>query len=188
MKSTGLVVLPASLTRRALFLAFLKIGLCGFGGVAAWARRVIVEEREWLSERGYAELLGIASVLPGANTVNIAVLLGDRVGGISGSLAALAGLLVMPLLLLMGIAAVYENFAGHADVKHAAMGAAAAAAGLVIATGLKMMRNLKPDGLALVTAAALFVAVGLLQVSLALSVAISAALGIALRARMERPR
>ncbi len=122
-------------SRRALFLAFLKIGLCGFGGVAAWARRVIVEERAWLSEQDYAELLGVASILPGANTVNIAVLLGDRYAGISGSVSALAGLLLMPLAILLGLAALYERFAVQTDVKHGVAGAAAAAAGLVIGTG-----------------------------------------------------
>jgi chromate transporter len=173
-------------SRRGLFFTFLKIGLCGFGGVAPWARRILVEDRAWLSEQDYAELLGIASVLPGANTVNIAVLLGDRYRGFSGSLSALAGLLLMPLVILVGVAALYERFADVPDVKNAVAGAAAATAGLVIGTALKMMRNLKPDLLALVSGAAVFVAVGLLQMSLAISLLIAAFVSLILRAALER--
>lgn len=171
-----------------LFLAFLKIGLCGFGGVATWARRVIVEERAWLNEQDYAELLGIASILPGANTVNIAVLLGDRYCGISGSLCALSGLLLMPIAILFAIAALYERFSVEADVKHAVAGAAAATAGLVIGTGLKMMRNLKPDLLALVSGAAIFVVVGLFQASLTISLLVAVMVTLILRAAFERCR
>jgi len=171
-----------------LFLAFFKIGVCGFGGVASWAHRIIVEERAWLSEQEYAEILGIASILPGANTVNIAVLLGDRYCGISGSLSALSGLLLMPVAILFAIAALYERFSIEADVKHAVAGAAAATAGLVIGTGLKMMRNLKPDLLALVSGSGIFVAVGLLQASLTISLLIAVVATLILRVTFERCR
>ncbi len=61
-----------------LFSGFLKIGLMGFGGVGPVARHIIVAERKWLDDRGYAELMGICQALPGANTVNAAVMLGDQ--------------------------------------------------------------------------------------------------------------
>lgn len=173
-------------THSAIFLTFLKIGLCGFGGVATWARRILVEERRWLSELDYAELLGVASILPGANTVNIAVLLGDRYRGFTGSLCALAGLLVMPLAILFGIAALYEKFSFQADVKNAVAGAAAATAGLVIGTALRMMQHLKPDLLALLSGGAIFVAVGLLRAPLAISLAVAIAVTLVLRARLEK--
>ncbi|MGO9007132.1 MAG: chromate transporter [Beijerinckiaceae bacterium] len=169
-----------SIKRRSLFLAFLEIGLCGFGGVAPWVLRVVVEKRRWLSERDYAELLGIASILPGANTVNIAVLLGDRAGGISGSLCALAGLLVMPVTILVGLAALYDRFSGLSDVKNALAGAAAATAGLVIGTAGKMMRNLRPDAAALISGAGIFIAAGLLHYSLLWTLAIAAPSSMAL--------
>lgn len=173
-------------SRRLLFLTFLKIGVCGFGGVAAWAHRVIVEERRWLSERDYAELLGICSALPGANTVNIAVMLGDRYRGVSGSISAVAGLLLMPLLILVGVAALYDRFAVETDVKNAVAGAAAATAGLVLGTGLKMIRNLRPDALAALSCAAIFVLAGLFQVSLTLSLVGLATIALVLRLLMAR--
>jgi chromate transporter len=163
-----------TLTRRSLFLAFLEIGLCGFGGVAPWARRVVVEKRRWLSERDYAELLGISSILPGANTVNIAVLLGDRACGVSGALCAVAGLLAMPVTILIALAAIYDRFSGLSDVKNALAGAAAATAGLVIATAGKMMRNLRPDAVGLISGAGVFIAAGLLHFPLLWTVAIAA--------------
>lgn len=169
-----------SIPRRSLFLAFLEIGLCGFGGVAPWARRVIVEKRGWLSERDYAELLGVCSFLPGANTVNIAVVLGDRARGVSGSFCALAGLLVMPLAILIALAALYDRFSGLPDVKNALAGAAAATAGLVIGTAGKMMRNLKPDLVGLVAGLGVFIAAGLLHISLLWTLAVAAPASMAL--------
>jgi chromate transporter len=173
-------------SRRQLFLVFLKIGVCGFGGVASWAHRVIVEERRWLSDQEYAELLGIASVLPGANTVNIAVMLGDRYRGITGSISSVAGLLLMPLLILIGIALLYEKYALQSDVKNAVVGAAAATAGLVLATGWKMLRNLRPDFLAAASCAIVFLVVGIFQFSLTYT--LIAVVAVALVIRLVRNR
>jgi chromate transporter len=94
----------------------------------------------------------------------------------------------MPIAILFVIAALYERFSFDADVKHAVAGAAAATAGLVIGTGLKMMHNLKPDLLALVSGSAIFVAVGLFQASLTISLLIAAAATLVLRATLERYR
>jgi Chromate transport protein ChrA len=91
-------------------LAFLKIGVLGFGGVAAWARHVLVVERRFLDGRAFAEDFGLASSLPGANTVNLSVMLGDRFCGVSGAIAALTGLMGAPLVILAAIASLYARF------------------------------------------------------------------------------
>jgi chromate transporter len=153
-------------THRDLFLVFAKIGLIGFGGVTGWLRRVLVEEYGWLDDREFAELFGLASTLPGANTVSVAVMLGDRHQGPSGSVAAVTGLLAMPLLILAGIASVYDQFAHLPDVKNAIAGAAAATAGLVIANAFKMARNMKPGIIACLIGIAVFVSAGILQLPL----------------------
>ncbi|HEY1735701.1 MAG TPA: chromate transporter [Methylovirgula sp.] len=173
-------------SRRQLFLTFLKIGVCGFGGVASWAHRIIVEERRWLSDQDYAELLGIASLLPGANTVNIAVMLGDRYRGITGSVSGVGGLLLMPLLILIGIAILYEKYALQGDVRNAVACAAAATAGLVLATGVKMIRNLRPDILGAASCILVFVAVGLFQLSLTATLIVVALAALAIRMTRER--
>jgi chromate transporter len=166
-------------TRRDLFLGYLEIGLLGFGGIAPWARHVIVEEREWLSEAEYAAILGVGQVLPGPNTMNSAVMIGDRFQGALGSLLALSGLMAMPLVILIALAAVYARFAAVPQVEAALAGAAAGAAGLVIGTALKMARQLRPTPLAVLLGAIAFAAVGVLQLSLVPVVVVLAPVSIA---------
>ena len=163
-----------------LFLGFAKIGLLGFGGVAPWARHIIVEERRWLDEREYASILGIGQVLPGPNTINSAIIIGDRFQGAIGSLMAVLGILCMPLLALIAIALVYDRIAGLSLVAVAIAAGASAAAGLVIGTALKMARKLKPDGAAVGVGLAAFVSVGLLHVPMAWAVAVLAPISIGL--------
>lgn len=130
--------------KAALFLGYAKIGLLGFGGVAAWARRVIVEERRWLSERDYAEVLGLGQILPGPNVGNAAVMIGRRFHGLSGALLATAGLYAGPLAILIALSLFYERYGTTPGVAPFMQGVAAAAAGMVIGTALKMGEKLRP--------------------------------------------
>lgn len=149
-------------SRGELFLGFLKCGLLGFGGVAPWARHIIVEERRWLSERDYAALLGVGQALPGANTVNAAVMIGDRFQGPVGAILCVVGLMALPLVILIAIATVYSSFASDPYVEAAMGGAAAGAAGLIIGTAMKMIRALRLKPVALVFGTAAFGAIGIL--------------------------
>jgi chromate transporter len=124
-----------------LLLGFLKIGLLGFGGVGPWSRHVIVEERRWLSDREFAEVLGVGQMLPGPNTMNAAVLIGDRFQGPAGVVASLLGMMTMPLVIVTALAMVYDRLAAVPEVNAGLTGAAAAAAGLVLGTALKIIRN-----------------------------------------------
>ena len=165
-------------TRRALFAAFFKIGALGFGGVAAVARHVIVVERKMLDERGFAEMFGLASTLPGANTVNLATMLGDKSGGVIGAAAAVIGLLSAPLTILVGAALLYDRFSAYPDVRAGLAGAAMAAAGLVAGTSLKILRGLEPDVAAVLMAAGVCLASALLKFPLLLILGISLPLSI----------
>ncbi len=127
-----------------LFRGFATIGVLGFGGVAAIARHVIVEQYQWLTEKEYATVLGMGQVLPGANTVNAAVIIGDRFQGPKGSVVGVLGLMVLPVLILIGLAALYNQFSDILAVGVALSAAGAAAAGMVIGTGLKMAWKIKP--------------------------------------------
>jgi chromate transporter len=149
-----------------LFLAFLKMGLLGFGGVAPWVRQVIVEERRWMDDREFAALLGLSQVLPGANTLNTAVLVGDRFRGISGAAAAVFGLMAMPLAIAVAIVELYGAVSHNPYVAAAIAGAGAGAAGLVIGTGLKIARNLKLSPRIILVTLVTFVAVGILRLPL----------------------
>ncbi|HEY4253556.1 MAG TPA: chromate transporter [Roseomonas sp.] len=127
-----------------LFLGYAKVGLLGFGGVGAWARRVIVEERRWLTERDYAEVLGIGQVLPGPNVGNAAVMIGRRFHGLAGALSATSGIYIGPFCILMLLALAYQAYGQMPAVAPFMHGIAAAAAGMVMGMAAKMTSKLKP--------------------------------------------
>lgn len=131
-------------SNRDLFLTYLQIGLTSFGGVNAWARHMLVEKRGWLTEQEYAETLGIGQVLPGPNALNTAIGVGVRFGGAMGALACALGLFAGPMALLAGIAALYDTYGQLPLVRATLTGIAAAAAGMVLGTAIKMGVKLKP--------------------------------------------
>ena len=167
-------------TRSELFLGYLKIGLLGFGGVAAWARRVIVEERRWLTEREYAEVLGMGQILPGPNVGNAAVMIGRRFHGLAGALIATSGIYFAPLCILIALSLLYENFGQEPGVASAMQGVAAGAAGMVVGTALKMAERLKLTVEALAVLAVAVAAAAWLRLPMPLVVLVLAPVSIAL--------
>jgi len=151
----------------------------GFGGVAPYVRRVIVEERHWLTDEEYAAIFGFGQILPGANTINAAVIIGDRFQGALGSAIAVTALLTAPMVVLIMLTALYDRFSSLPDVQAALGGIAAGAAGLVIGTGVKMTVRLRPDMLAALLGAAALLAVVALKISLMVTVLTLAPLGVA---------
>src|SRR6202161_3000157 len=176
---------PRTVSKRELFLGFLKIGLLGFGGIAPWARHVIIEERRWLTEKEFAAILGIGQILPGPNTMNASVMIGDRFQGIGGVLACLLGQMAMPLVIVTSLAVVYQRFATVPEVKAALIGAAAGASGLVLGTALKMAQKIRPSPLALAVRFLAFAAIGILQWPLVPVVCVVVPFGV-IAAALER--
>ncbi|MBV1797463.1 chromate transporter [Siccirubricoccus sp. G192] len=174
--------------RLELFLGYLKIGLLGFGGVAAWARHVIVEERRWLTELEYAEVLGLGQVLPGPNVGNAAVMIGRRFHGLAGALLATTGIYLAPLLILIGLCVLYDRYGQLPQVAPAMAGIAAAAAGMVIGTAFKMAGRLRLrwDALLVLVLAALAAALWRLPLPLIVLVLAPVSIALALR-RARRP-
>jgi chromate transporter len=125
-----------------LLRAFNVLALQGFGGVLPVAQRELVDRRHWLTREQFLETLSISQVLPGPNVVNMALVIGDRFFGWRGAFAALAGLLALPLLIVLTLAALYSHFAAQPMVAGALRGMGAAAAGLIIATALKLLPTL----------------------------------------------
>lgn len=155
-----------------LFWGFLTIGLLGFGGVAPWARHLIVTRRRWLDDEDYGTLLGICQTLPGANTVNAAIMIGDRFRGGPGAVASVLGLMIAPLMVLVGFATLYSRYGGHPDVQAGLDGAAAAAAGLIIGTALKLIRRIRLTVPAWICGGAAFCAAAILRLPLAVTLAL----------------
>jgi chromate transporter len=176
-----------AVSKRDLFLGFLKIGLLGFGGVAPWARHVIVEERRWLTDQELAALLGIGQILPGPNTMNASILIGDRFQGLVGVLLCLLGQMTAPLVIAVLLAFAYARVGANPVVAAALAGAAAGAAGLVLGTAVKMARAIRPPPVALLVVASLFIAIGILQWPLIPVIAVIAPLSIAAAVPERRP-
>ncbi len=130
-----------------LFFSFNRLALQGFGGVLAVAQIELVERKQWLTGEQFVELLSISQVLPGPNIANLALILGDRHFGWRGALAALAGLLLVPLAIVMALALLYARFAAQPMVAGALRGMGVVAAGLVIATALKLVGTLRHNRL-----------------------------------------
>jgi chromate transporter len=162
-----------------LFVTYLRIGLIGFGGVNAWARRVIVEEERWLTEQDYAEVLGLAQALPGPNALNVAIQLGERWHGAAGAVLASLGLFGGPLAVLILMAAAHDRWGELPLVKAVLAGTAAAAAGMVIGTALKMAQNLRPAPPILAVGIAALLGAALLRLPLPVIVLGLAPFGIA---------
>ncbi len=127
----------------ALFIAFTLLALQGFGGVLAVAQRELVDRRGWLSRHEFVELYAVAQLLPGPNVVNLSLMIGDRYFGLRGALAAISGMLLAPLLVVLVLAASYQQLAQHPAVAGALRGMGAVAAGLILAMALKMLTTLR---------------------------------------------
>src|SRR6476469_6911380 len=80
----------------AIAKAFLTVSVFGFGGGIVWARRIAVEQRGWLSDAEFLDIVSLCQFLPGPNIIGIAVCTGTKLRGAAGALAAAAGFLVIP--------------------------------------------------------------------------------------------
>jgi chromate transporter len=150
----------------ALFWGFLSIGVIGFGGVLPWARRMMVEQRRWLTPAEFTDLLGLCQFLPGPNIVNLSVALGSRFRGVPGAVAALVGLISLPMVIVVSVGAVYAAWSDHPVVARGAEGLAAAASGLVVATALKIASPLRGQWLGIFVALVVVVAIAVLHLPL----------------------
>jgi len=126
-------------TLGGLFLEFAKIGLCGIGSLLVWARRVIVDEQHWMSEAEFAETLSLCQFLPGPEMANIPIYVGSKFRGPIGAIVALSGLMAAPLAVGLVLGTLYLRYPHPAVIQKVLGGISAAAAGLLIATGIKML-------------------------------------------------
>lgn len=170
----------APVSTGALFVGFLKVGLTGFGGVLPFARRMLIDERRWLSESEFNEVLSLAQFLPGPNIVNVSVIVGRRFRGVPGAIAATGGLLLMPIVIVLVLATIYARYAQLDAVRGACTGISAAATGLILAMGFKMARVLGRSAWMIGMTAAVFVAVGVLRLPLLWTLAATLPLAVAI--------
>ncbi len=154
-----------------LFWSFTKLALQGFGGVLAVVQRELVEKKRWLTLEEFVEDWAVAQILPGPNVVNLSLMIGDRYFGLRGALVALAGMLAFPMLIVLALATLFAGISDAPGVQGALRGMGAVAAGLITATGLKLLGALKKNIMGALICWSLgaitFVAIALLRLPLA---------------------
>ena len=178
----------AGVTKTELFTAFLKCGLLGFGGVMPWARRVMVDERGWLTDREFAETIGICQVLPGPNVVNLSVVIGSRAQGPLGALVALTGILFVPVIVVLLLATFYAAVRDNVMARNAIAAASAAGAGLILGMATRLVLTTRPPARGILMGGAAFVSVGILKWPLLWVLPALIALAIALEWQVRRDR
>jgi chromate transporter len=158
---------------------FNHIALASFGGgLSAWSREVLVVEKQWLGEEEFLSAMTMCRILPGANQVNMAVFTGTKMRSVAGAVAAVVGLCLVPLAIVLVLSFLYFRFKEIPAVKGVLHGASAAAVAMTVAmvikTGQKCLTGLIPVALC----AAAFVLNGLLRWPLLGVLAILAPLGL----------
>ena len=125
----------------ALFTAFLAVSLYGVGGGGGivWARRVVVEKRRWLSDSEFADIVSLCQFMPGPNIVGIAVCVGAKTRGTIGTIAAVSGFFVIPWAIGFSVGLLFLEYAHLLVLRNILGGIAATAAGLLIATGIRLL-------------------------------------------------
>jgi chromate transporter len=171
----------------ALFIAFAKMSLAGFGGVLVFARRGIVEQHRWMTADEFNETFALCHFLPGPNIVNLSVVFGARFRGLAGGVAAFAGLIGPPVVIVTILGVLYAHFGQVEALRRILAGISCAAVGLLISVVFRMMLPLvkRRDLVALVVMIAVFIAIGLARLPLpaVLLVAIPLSLAITILAR-----
>jgi chromate transporter len=175
----------------ALFLAFAKMSVAGFGGVLYWARRAIVDQHRWMSADEFNETYALCHFLPGPNIVNLSMVFGARLRGIAGGIAAFMGLLVPPMLIMTALAALYARYGELDALRRILGGVSCAAVGLLIANVLRMMAPLvkRRDVASLAMLVIVFVTIGLVRLPMPLvllaAIPVSIAVTFAVRRKVS---
>jgi chromate transporter len=158
---------PANPRLGELFAVFLTAGAISFGGgVLAYLREYLVRDRAWLDDDNFLDALEVSETLPGLNSVNMSVIVGDRMRGAVGAAVAVIGLMLPGMMVMMTLGVLWEKQRHNANVDHFLMGIAAAAVGLLLTVTLQLGHKQFVRPLDLLLIAATFVAVSVFKISL----------------------
>jgi len=164
----------------ALFVGMLQVALSAFGGgLSAWSQRIVVEQRRWMTNEEFLTGLTVARLFPGPNQINMAVYVGASFHGLRGALVALAGMLLLPFSLLMALGLAYFSFHTLPAIDRVLAGVVAAAAGMALSMGFKILGQYRRDPVALLLAAATLVAMEVFHVRLVPVVLVAGPLAMA---------
>jgi chromate transporter len=167
-------------THLQLFLGMQQVALSSFGGgLSAWSERIVVEERQWMNKEEFITGLTVARLFPGPNQINMAVYIGSRFRGLTGAMAALSGILLLPFSVLMLLGLVYYYLHETMAVDRVLAGVITASAGMALSMGFKIAGAYSRDPAAMVLAAASFIAMSVFHVRLVPLVLVAGPLAMA---------
>ena len=142
MKTNEVLSQPDQVSLWDIATSYLRVSLSSFGGgLSAWAQLIVVEERKWLTNEEFLAAFGLCRILPGPNQINFAIYVGLRLRGTMGALAALAGLIIIPFVILVSLGIAYFHLQNIQSVSAALRGMSAVAVGMTLGTGVKLSRR-----------------------------------------------
>ena len=167
-------------THLQLFLGMQQVALSSFGGgLSAWSEQIVVEERQWMSKEEFITGLTVARLFPGPNQINMAVYIGSRFRGLTGAMAALSGILLLPFSVLMLLGLGYYYLHETMAVDRVLAGVITASAGMALSMGFKIAGAYRRDPVAMLFAAVSFIAMTVFHVRLVPLVLVAGPLAMA---------
>ena len=158
---------------------FNHIALASFGGgLSAWSREVVVVRKKWMGEEEFLSAMTMCRIMPGATQINLAVFVGSHLRAGRGAVAAVIGLCLVPVALMLGMGFIYFTFKEVPAVKGALHGASAAAVALTITMVIKTGKKCLSGPIPIALFAAAFILNGLLRWPLLIRLAILAPLSL----------
>ena len=140
-----------------IFWLFLRFGCFTFGGgwsIVAQMQKEFVEKRHWITDEELLDFTSVGRSVPGLMIGNASVMFGYHVAGIPGALAALLGIVIPPVLIMLGVVFIYEMFKENVYVARAMMGVRAAVVPIIFSALLKLFKSGMKDAFCYVIALA----------------------------------
>jgi chromate transporter len=154
----------ATVPLASLYAVFFRLGLVSFGGgMSAWLYRETVEVRRWVTPDVFLAGFALGQILPGINSTNVTIYIGQRLRGVPGAAAALAGLLSGPFVIVLAVGATYHYLLQVPGFEAAMTGVAAVAVGMLLRLGVVLARRAPWNPVPVAVMAATFVAVYILN-------------------------
>ena len=150
-----------------LFVVFLTAGAISFGGgVLAYLREYLVRNHAWLSDDDFLDALEVSETLPGLNSVNMSVIVGDRMRGTIGAAVSVIGLMLPGMVVMMTLGVLWESQRQNPNVGHFLVGVAASAVGLLMTVTVQLGHKQFVRPLDLMLISVTFIAVSVFKISL----------------------
>ena len=130
-----------------MFLEFAKFGCFTFGGgwsIIAQMQQLYVEKRKEITSQELLDLTSVAKSLPGTMIANVAMLYGYRVGGLWGGLAAVFGMILPPLAVIVAISYFYAAFRANPWASAAMEGMQAAVVPIIFSAAINLVKGSMP--------------------------------------------